>query len=467
VRAPFGWLPCLIARSDGLTLIASDVELLAATGLYRPRVDLAATVRHLAAGDVRRGETCLAGLTELRGGDRWSSRDGVASLWSPWQIADQPFGLDDPAEARRRVRETVISCVAQRAPTSGPSLLLASGGLDSSVVAAALQAAGRRFTMATYVTANPAGDERRFVRQVSEHVGAPLVEQPCAGLSIDLLHSAACTLPRPVARAFEQETDRHARALAAAPSARAVVGGGGGDNLFCALQSPAPATDALLDPVGKAAFWTTSRSIADMTQASLATVARRAWWRARRPRRHGRALDLSYLSSTAAGLAIGALDHPWLTAPPHIPPGKAAHIALLVGAQGVVEDGDPPSRQAVRSVLIAQPLVETCLRIPSWLWFERGRNRAVARRAFENDLPPDIAWRRTKGSPDSLLIAIFERERETIRSMLLDGVMASHGLLDIMQLRTVIDDPRPAKDASFARVMQLVDVEAWLRCWPH
>ncbi|MGK4422636.1 asparagine synthase-related protein, partial [Klebsiella pneumoniae] len=72
-------------------------------------------------------------------------------------------------------------------------------------------------------------------------------------------------------------------------------------------------------------------------------------------------------------------------------------------AQSYVEGHDPQDLLPTVSPLLSQPLVETCLGVPSWLWFEGGRNRVVARRAFAGDLPADVIWRRSKGTPDSFV----------------------------------------------------------------
>jgi asparagine synthase (glutamine-hydrolysing) len=103
--------------------------------------------------------------------------------------------------------------------------------------------------------------------------------------------------------------------------------------------------------------------------------------------------------------------------------------------------------------------------VPSWLWFEHGRNRAIARRAFADDLPADILQRRSKGTPDSFVAEIFETHRTALRRMLADGVLAKHGMIDLAAAFRVLDDPRPVHGDAFRRVLQFADVEAWARAW--
>lgn len=117
----------------------------------------------------------------------------------------------------------------------------------------------------------------------------------------------------------------------------------------------------------------------------------------------------------------------------------------------------------MRFPLLAQPVLEACLRTPSWMWIDGGLNRAVARDAFADRLPPGIRQRRSKGSYTGFLAGIYERNREVIRSMLVDGELASAGLLDIPALKAYIAQDLAPRDLSFLRLFDLCAVEAWIR----
>lgn len=468
IRAPLGGLPCFHVTMGNVAFFASDLALLASAGLYVPRLDLAALVRQLAASDVRRHETCLAGLAELRGGERLTIGEGRAraTLWSPWTFAAAERQMADINEAHQRLRDVARYSVTEQVRDRGRSLLMLSGGLDSSVVAACLAHGSQDFAGLTFVTDNPAGDERRFAHAVTDRFTKPLLEAHLSVADVDLTISAAAHLPRPVARSFEQCIAKLIAAAAVEVGAGFIVNGGGGDNVFCSLQSVAPLADCLLDPNGKGHFWHIARALAEFTQASVWKVARGAWFRARSGRLYRRDPDLSFLMPAVASEANTALRHPWLAAPAGTLPGKSAQVALLIGAQGLAEDRDPQTPLPSSPVLVSQPLLETCLRIPSWRWFDRGCNRAAARHAFAEALPQEIAWRRTKGTPDSFLIQILETNRPLVRTMLLDGLLADLGVLDRAAIAATLDDPRPAQGHGFARIMQLVDAEIWARGWP-
>jgi asparagine synthase (glutamine-hydrolysing) len=467
VRAPFGGPPCLHVTVGTMTVVGSDVALIAEAARWTPRPDWDGVARHLAASELRRRDTCLSGLGEVRGGDRLrvgAGRTRAETLWSPWRFTALDQRIGDPDEAAVRVRDAARACVAARVPPDRSALLLLSGGLDSSIVAACLAHAGRTFECLTVTTDDPTGDERAHARLVAERLGAPLLEAGRRLEHVDLERSSAAGAPRPTARSFEQDSDMLVAAAARASGAL-VVSGGGGDNVFSSLQSAAPAADCLLARDGTAAFWRTAREVSAMTGASFLTVARRAWARARRPDRGYRwPADRRFLTPAAAERAHGFDDHPWIRAPADTLPGRAAHAALLAPAQSLAEDA-PSGASSAMPVLLSQPLVETCLRVPSRLWVERGCNRAAARRAFAPDLPPVIAWRRDKGTPDSFLVQLLERNRPTVRRLLLDGLLAERGIVDRGALARTLDDPRPTVGHDYVRVMQLVDVEVWARGW--
>ncbi|HZF43648.1 MAG TPA: asparagine synthase-related protein [Sphingomonadaceae bacterium] len=469
LRAPLGDLPCYVVRVEGAVLLASDVQLLLAGASMRPELSSAALARHLAPGDIRRRETCLHGVEELAGGERITITPDVIerrALWSPWRSATSPSPLPTAEDAAARVSDAAQHCVSARVNRGSHVLLKLSGGLDSSILAACLARAGQPHSCLTLVTEDPAGDERRYAREVARALQVPLIEAVRQVGTVNLRRSAAARLPRPTARSFTQESDRIAADAASEVGADLIFDGGGGDNVFCSQQSVRPLIDALRCRVGVGAVIETATSIASLAQVSIATVARRALigrWRG--TCRYAWPLDLRYLSDEARQAAAAAAAHPWLEAPPGALPGKAAHVALVMAAQSVVEGEDVQDAISTYSPLISQPLVEACLEVPSWLWFQDGLNRWIARKAFADDLPADVAFRRSKGSPDSFVADIFDANRATVRDMLLGGELARLGLLDLPRLGPALRDTGPLRSHDFLRLMQLVDAEAWARSW--
>jgi asparagine synthase (glutamine-hydrolysing) len=424
-------------------------------------------IRELAWRDVRGRETCLSGVSGLRGGDHLMIADQgsrVETLWSPWAVISSGDELP-PAEMADRVRRNVMACVAARASVFDHVLLLLSGGLDSSILAASLARGRTPFSLATFTTRDPLGDERVYAAAVADAVGQPLHEAIREVARIDLDSSIAARLPRPAGRLFEQESARISGEVASRVGAGAIVTGGGGDNVFCSLQSAAPVADRLLvQGPGKGAF-ETAREIGRLASARLPAVL----WAAlgRLPQRHRHSPvepDVSFLAPEAR-CAIGRPPHAWLAAPTGALPGTAAHIKLLAAAESFMQEFDPQAALPTIAPLLAQPVVETCLSVPSWCWFRGGLNRAVARRAFAGDLPDRIIRRGSKGSPDSFAAEIYERHRLALRERLLGGVLVAERVLDPAALQASFSQAGALVPAEYRRLLRLADVEAWARGW--
>lgn len=110
-------------------------------------------------------------------------------------------------------------------------------------------------------------------------------------------------------------------------------------------------------------------------------------------------------------------------------------------------------------------MVETALRVPSWLWLENGRNRAVVRRAFSERLPGTITERNGKGTPAGLIAGAGFANRRRLRELLGDGLLASNNTIDGAAVVAYLDKVEGPRGYAFARIMQLADAERWARIW--
>lgn len=471
VRAPFGRLPCLFRTmqggGNGAILAASDIDLLAAASGQAHRLDYEQIGWQLRAGNIRRPATALCGVSEVQGGSRLSWGPGAPRLdplWNPWDFTHPDRRIDDIDEAVHRLRGTCITAIAARTGPLKKPLLLLSGGLDSSVVAAGLAARQRPFVGLNMATREHAGDEREFARIVATHLDRPLIDRPMQVSDYAFAGVGAVRLPRPVAKGYELLIYEAAMAVARENDCDGIVDGGGGDNVFCSLRSAAPAADCLMDPMGAGHFRRVCEDIGRAAMASRWQVSWRAHLRAWRPRRaHRRETDDRFLTPDVQALPATTLDHPWLDPGESGLPGRGAHIANLIAAQGYVEDGPFGSKTGAISPLATQPLIELCLAIPSWHWFAKGNTRAVARRAFERDLPVSIAWRKGKGNPEGFLAALLEANREAMRAHLVDGILAGAKIIDAPRIASVLGDPGRLSSLDYGRILALVDAESWAR----
>jgi asparagine synthase (glutamine-hydrolysing) len=468
VRDPSGAMPCYYLETAHATIISSDVETLLASGLLLPAIDWQYMLYHLLAYDLRSQRTGLTGVSELLAGFRLSlsgANQKVTQCWSPWDHVSAEHQRENH-EIADSLHETVTRTVQAWASCYDHILLGISGGLDSSIIAACLKGHTTRLTCLTMATDEAEGDERRYARIVTDALKLPLIEGFHDLARTDITRSTAAHLPRPLLYAFGQSEHETKFALAREHRIDAFFSGIGGDNVFCHMVSPSPVIDRFrVQGFGNGTL-TTIDDVCRLTGCSLWQLARHGLPRLfARNQAYRWERNMQFVSQAAASGLDFPLTHPWLNAPDGALPGKAAHIAMLLRIQGTIDGFSRLNTGPQINPLLSQPIVEACLRIPTWAWCSGGENRSVARRAFQNDLPDAIIHRRSKGGPDTFAFEVIETNRSILRERLLSGVLAQHGLLDLVELEKCFDDRRPVQKSDYVRLSALAEAEAWARHW--
>lgn len=466
VRDPSAGTPCFFVDKPEAVIVGSEAsDVLYAAGV-RPEVDWSAVARQLLGQDMPADTTALLGLQELNAGKRLSvsaEKIRTQTVWTPWDFVNRrkpDRGAIDPAP---QLRHVVESCVGAWGSRFKHALLSVSGGLDSSIVAAALARNGRDFSCFTHSTIDAAGDERVFARRLTDALGVHLTEVFFEPTRVDVLKTAAPDFPRPIAHMLGQETLRASLEIGRARGADAYFTGVGGDNVFCSVRSASVIVDRMkVGDVGGALG--TLGDLCRLTDCSVWDAAGRAaakFMSGAHTYRQNRHED--FLSQAAIKQHGEWRPHPWLTSP-HRLPGKAVHVAYILRSQNLL--GAWPRGQGSKiAPLLSQPIIEACLSIPTWSWCEGGRDRAVARRAFADRLPPEIINRRSKGTPAAAAVQVYERNRGNLVDILSSGHLAREGILDVTSAVQALEDPRPPQARTYARLLQLADIEAWARGW--
>jgi asparagine synthase (glutamine-hydrolysing) len=312
---------------------------------------------------------------------------------------------------------------------------------------------------------DPAGDERPYARALCNHLGMPLIERPYRLEDIDITEALGAHLPRPRDRTQANAYERVHLQVAEEVGADAFMTGNGGDNVFGFSQSAAPVADRYLTAGLGTPLACTLLDVCEQTGCSVFDAALQArrlvhGSPAHKVRPNSLFLDHEFVARTS----LAELHHPWLDAPSGALPGKAAHISAILRVQLNLE-ASRGYHLPVLSPLMSQPIIETCLGIPTWEWRAGGRDRAVARRAFANDLPPMILNRRVKGTPSRFAARLLDHFRAPIRERLLGGRLARHGIIDKMALERQLLGEHPVPDLERVRILELVNVEAWLDHW--
>lgn len=468
IRDPGGAMPCYFMATSTGWAVASDAESLVRVGLLRPRIAWAEMPRCLTAKDLPSTRTAIEGLHELLAGTSVKlgpRANDPSGFWSPWDYVSEPDWWDG-ADMADRLRATVDHCAASWASTAYQILSTLSGGLDSSVVVAALARANADQQCITLVTQDRLGDEREYARAMSAHVRAALHEPYFDLVDADLSLSVSRHFPKPIGTIHE--TAYHAAVVRTANGigADAVFTGNGGDSIFYNSASLRPLFDVLHGQGLGLQALRTFRNICDVTQTSwLSALRETAKFLAvvRRPYVWHR--DMSMLTADlAAEVTACPAAHAWLDSQPKCRPGKVGHVAHLLKVQNHLEGYLLPFGLPMINPLMSQPVVELALGIPTWRMLEGGRDRAVVRRAYADALPPVVRNRRRKGSPSGFAMAVVASKENEVRERLLDGALVRRGLIDPKLVEAAI--PRgPITGRSYVRLLMLLDLEAWISHW--
>jgi asparagine synthase (glutamine-hydrolysing) len=255
-------------------------------------------------------------------------------------------------------------------------------------------------------------------------------------------------------------------ALATHFNAESIFTGVGGDQLFFELRRWWPAADYLRLRGFDTGFLSAAMDAARLGQLSVwqtigLAIAHRAPTGKPLPLERTRATlihadvldDIGHLQRTG---------HPAMFPTPDLPIGKLNQTRLLLSPLGYY---DPFEREAAPeqvSPLLSQPLVELCLRLPTYLLTLGGRGRGLARTAFAADLPPEIAARRSKGGIDDLIKRVLLQNLVFARGILLDGELVRRRILDPVKLEKALSLGPTASASSVAEIHVLIGIEAWI-----
>jgi len=463
LRDPSGAVPCIYCFAGNNGFATSDIALAAHLGVYRKEVDWQAVAHCLAYPCLRTGHTTLKHIRELLPGTTLTCHGGGFSThatWSPWSFVSTDVRHKDRDAAVADVRTAVSVAVSSLSAADRRWIVELSGGLDSSIVAACLQGNAARATFCTLVMPVAGTDERPYARLVTDALGCGLVTQPVGfeDVRFDFPLSPSAFLPamgilqNAVNEAWEQ--------VGADCDADSYLSGGGGDTIFCYLKTAAPAADAFRED-GLRAGIAALRDLSALHRCTFWKAARLTLCKLRHPPSGTWKKDSRFLAP--AHTPDAPEHHPWLDMPADALPGDREKIQDLIGTQLFRDTAPRRAGRSMRFPLLSQPVLEACLRVPTWMWIEGGRNRAVARDAFADLLPPGILDRRSKGSYTGYMAAVYTRNKDGMRRFLEEGQLAAHGLLDRSALADFLARELAPRDLSFLRIFDLCAAENWAR----
>lgn len=475
VRDPSGRLPCYRLCHEEVDILFADVADLAPL----PLAPLTPNLRYLAASIHRSSievrETALEEVTELLAGEGFERRGASRRQFFAWNPCTVVEGSIETRfeDAAGRLRRTTQDCINAWASVHSRVLHRLSGGLDSSIVLGCLSGAALPPSVVclNHYVGDEEGDERAYAAVASVRAGCRLIEIPLdpAAFVFDerLLAMPPSAKPRfsqcvrlMLLATINPEAEGH--------RAGAVWTGQGGDHLFLKASSIPGAADFFADRGWHRGLARVVRDEARRSGQPYAFILGSALAAARSDDRRRQAMPTDTTSHFVDRAALPKdLDryatNPWSLAAEGLPPGRRVQIDLLAD---VVNRHRPlPGLESAYELhpLLSQPIVEQCLRTPTYLHLEGGRHRALARHAFRDCVPRQILEREDKGATTRITVESIRRSERFLSELLLDGILAREGLLARNALATCLRDGQVLKEGQLSPLLACIAAEVWIR----
>jgi asparagine synthase (glutamine-hydrolysing) len=477
VKDPFGRLPCFNTKIESVSVFFSSLSDCLRLVLRTFTLNWAYIRRRVAVSTCGYRETALNEISQVCGGDRLDIRNGTQSrtlLWQPTSIADSA-SLEDPTRISEEMRATAAVCTSAWLSGHGHALHRLSGGLDSSIVLACMSHADSscRITCVTYFRPGGNSDERPWAHLATQRADCEHVEHAREPhLNFEQL-SRMVPLPHPPDDLAFLELSDYEHDLAEQKHATAIFSGEGGDAVLGSYSARFAASDFFRHRGFDHALFNIGMRVAMTFDASVWRVLMDAV-----RRRHDRPNqeDLTLLRDArllvnkdvfaSAATEVSQHRHPWL----YSENTTAARFETL----GFCQLNDPyyeptrsPDKCGAEPIfpLLSQPFVELCLRIPSYMHFQSGQDRGLARQAFSSWVPAKILSRRWKDRAQGFTEEILFHSRAFARELLLDGLLVKEKLLDARAVEFALSGLRAKNSVSVGEILDHIVTEAWLRTW--
>jgi asparagine synthase (glutamine-hydrolysing) len=382
--------------------------------------------------------------------------------------------VDSPAAAKA-MRAAVRSCVHSMAGHHSAVLAQISGGLDSSIVLGCLSDAPNApdITCYTGYIKDSVCDERRWARYAIARRGLRHVEVRADPGALRFRDFPALAPSMEPASLFAHwQRGPLERRLASPRRATATFTGEGGDSTLCST-SFVYAVDHSLRRYGLGfRTWRTAALVATRRDRTLWSVLGKAVGRqvfgmgqADYRRRLAHVCQLTSSDARHSLEADRRVSESWFGSVGPMSPEMVTRMGPLAFAPvfydlSLSQHGESP---VALSPLCAQPVFETCARIPVDVHFDGGRSRGLARRAFVEEVPGPILRRQWKDRPLHYVAEVIHRNLDFIRSALLDGMLVRERILDRAAVELALSGSPSRSAAIGGEVMNHLDLELWIR----
>lgn len=464
---------------DGSFAFASELKALLRLPQLRRELDLRALDAYLSLQYVPGPETALRGVHRLPPGHVLVFERRAVTVEPYWRLEPRRLELSED-EWVERVRAVVVEAVRKRLVSDVPLGALLSGGIDSSIVVAAMaQHSTEPVRTFSVGFADARYDERAYARQVAERYGTRHEELLVEPDAAELLPRLAAAYDEPFGDSSALPT--YLVCELARHHVTVALTGDGGDEAFGGYERyrahgyasavgrlPAlPRAGARLLralPAGRRE----PRSPVFRAARFLETAATPA------AERYGRLLEVfpaplrdNLWSDDALAEIVAPRSAAALLGPPPAPgitglqlldartylPGDLLFKADIASMAVSLE---------LRSPLLDHEVVELALGLPDALKARGTRGKLALRRAFAPDLPPDVLGRGKKGFGVPVTRWFREELKNLAGDTLLGPRARARGLFRPEAVETLLADHAAGRADHGHRLWSLLMLELWL-----
>lgn len=390
--------------------------------------------------------------------------------WNPRVFIENP--TENFENAKNLIYSSTLSCVdAQLQPYNQIALAL-SGGLDSSIVLSSIKETSPSKKIWVYHHHSLEGDlsEENFARTVTEKYNLDLniINSRRQSLA-PLIEEAAPLFPTPIPFASSSDSNKRLSMVIRSMDIDAIFSGTGGDQIYFKR----PELSAFFDYASRKGFNSTYLNVA-LNTSRLTGLS--IWEILKQYKSYKN--NTYYKKSSMRNALISedfkerfesyALydEHPWFTDAKSLTYGKFNQLTQFTNFpyfRNTIANKKHIISDEVNA-LIAQPLMESTLSIPSYLLLYKGRKRGLAREAFRKLLPEEIYYREQKGYFHKFVFNNIIESLPLIREYLLNGELIKSNLLNTVQVEEILNEDKIRINKGIgSNVLTMMDIEKWLR----
>jgi asparagine synthase (glutamine-hydrolysing) len=488
-RDPFGQKPFHYAVAGDRLLFASEIKGILAHGAIGAEPELAAVDHYLAQRFVPPPLTMFRGIRKLPAGHwlEWRSGDlRIERYWRP-EFPDAPARSD--SEWIEELKERLDDAVKAHLVSDVEVGCLLSGGIDSSVVAAAMARSSDTPVQTFCVGSDvPGFDERPHARRVATFLGTTHRESTVGAELLGRIPT--------LVRCMDEPSDpiaacQYEAARLASTHVKVVLGGDGGDEIFAGFDRYA--AYGWVERYAALPAWLRQRVLAPLLRRvpdpfGYKSVGQRARWLAdvgseRGGRRYARMTthfrfgpeEREWVygpvlrSAMAEQDTMEALAAPFEQAPTDdllhrmlftdLVTRLPEHSLLLTDRMTMAHGLE------ARSPLLDTELAAFCATMPSHLKVRRGVTKYAMRAAAAGSLPEDIVRRPKQGFmfPVAYWLdaAMLARTADTLAR----GVLVERGWISPEGVQRLVVEHRLRRADHHVRLWMLLNLEAWHRLY--